>query len=104
MSAKGVITTSEATYVANVGPNTINGQQITTKSCKVAKAPNYIGLGLYSGPDMLEANIGVSIALHTHQDGFCKMFTAIAGAIAGAFGPEGAGLAAIFGVVGATCS
>ena len=103
MSAKGVITTSEATYVATIGPNTINGQQITTKSCQVAKAPNYIGLGVYSGPDTLEASIGISIALHTHQDGFCKMFTAIAGAIAGAFDPEGTPLAVIFGAVGATC-
>lgn len=105
MSAKGVITTSTVKWFDDNRPT--GGQRPPQKrdgSCQVAKAPNFIGLGVYSSLNTLEATIGVSIALQTQQNGFCTTISSISGAIAGAFGPEGAGLAAIFGIISATCS
>ena len=106
MSAEGVITTSTLNFVEFTSPT--NGDRPTQKrdaeSCQVAKAPNSIGLGVYSSPGALEATITVTIAVQTPQNGFCSTMTSVAGAIAGAFGPVGADLAAIFGVVSASCS
>ena len=106
MKAEGVITTSTLNFVEFTSPT--NGDRPTQKrdavSCQVAKAPNSIGLGVYSSPGALEATITVTIAVQTPQNGFCSTMTSVAGAIAGAFGPVGADLAAIFGVVSASCS
>lgn len=107
MRAKGVITTSTLNFVDFTRPT--NGDRPPQKrdddSCQVAKAPDYIGLGVYSSPNgPLEAFIQVTITLQRPENGFCAKISSITGAIAGAFGPVGADLAAIFGVVSASCS
>ena len=107
MSAQGVITTSTVNYMVQTGPINKNGMQTEGESCQVAQAPNFIGLGLYSSPNTLEATIAVSIAVQTPNNGFCATVgptSSFTGAIAGAFGPVGAGLASIFGVISAACS
>ena len=104
MSAQGVITSSIVTYMVSIVPLTHDGALSKPESCQVAQAPNFIGFGVYSALNTLEATIEASIALQTQTNGFCTTMSSIAGAIAGAFGPVGADLAAIFGVVSATCS
>lgn len=107
MSAKGVIDTSTITYQVSTGPTNKNGAQTKGASCQVAKAPNSIGLVVFSSPNVMEAMITVSIAVQTPESGFCATVggpSGIAGAIAGVFGAPGAALAAIFGVVSASCS
>ena len=107
MSGNGIVKTSTVNYIVTTGPITKNGQQIENESCQVAKAPNFIGLGLYSSPTTLEATISVSITVQTPQNGFCATIggpSGLTAAIVGAFGPVGAGLAAIFGAISAACS
>lgn len=107
MSAQGVITTSTVNYMVETGPINKNGMQTEGESCQVANAPNFIGLGVYSSPNNLEATIAVSIAVQTPDDGFCATVgptSSFTSAIAGAFGPVGAGIASIFGVISAACS
>lgn len=62
---------------------------------------------MYLDSGALEATITVTIALQTQQSGFCNTMgstIALTAAVAGAFGPVGAGFAAIFGVISAECS
>lgn len=75
------------------------GQCIDTDSFST-----FIGFGVYSSPSTLEATIAVSITRQKQQNGFCSTFSSIVGVITGVFGPEGAGLAAIFGTISAACS
>ena len=108
MSAKGIITTSTVNYIVTTGPTNKNGPQIEGKSCTVAKAPAFIGLGVYSAVNVLEATISVTAAVGTPGSGFCAngvaQTAALTGAIAGAFGPIGAGIGAIFGTISAACA
>ena len=107
ISAKGFITTSTVSYdVYTPGFAKDDGGAETTASCQVAKAPDFIGLSRYSSPSSLDAFITVSISIQTPQNGFCGTIgpaSSITGAVAGAFGPVGAGIAAIFGTVSAVC-
>ncbi len=108
MSAKGVVTTSTVNFVDSNRPN--SGERPPQKrdgSCQIARAPTDIGLGVYLDSGALEATITVTIALQTQQSGFCNTMgstIALTAAVAGAFGPVGAGFAAIFGVISAECS
>ena len=103
MSAHGVIKTTTEYYSVDVIPTTLHGLDTKDVACQVAKAPNDIGLSVYSG-NYLEATIRVNIALvPPPESGFCSTFSSIAGAIVSVFGTAGADLAAIFGIVGAAC-
>ena len=107
MSAPGVITYSVVNYMVTTGPINKNGPQTEGESCIVANAPDFIGLGVYSSANTLEATIAVSIAVQTPDNGFCATVgpaSSFTGAISGAFGPVGAGIAAIFGIISAACT
>ena len=73
----------------------------------MATAPNYVGLGVYSAANTLEATISVSIAVTTPGKGFCStpagQVAALGEAVVNAFGPAGAALGAIFGKVFGNC-
>ena len=109
MSANGLVVENTANYFVNTGgDNHASGQQSNAFSCSVATAPNFVGLGVYSAPNTLEATIAVSIAVTTPDPGFCgegvAQVSALSGAMVGAFGAAGAALGAIFGAVSAGCS
>lgn len=108
MSASGVISRSTINYSVKTGPINKDGVQIEGHSCSVATAPSFIGLGVYSAPNTLEATISVTAAVGTPSTGFCAsggaQASTLTAAIAGAFGPVGAGVAAIFGSVSAFCT
>lgn len=108
MGASGVISTQTVSYAVSDGPINKNGIQQHGESCSVSTAPSFIGLGVYSAANTLEATISVTAAVGTPGSGFCGTgggsAAALAGSIAGAFGPVGAGIAAIFGVVSAFCT
>ena len=106
MSGNGVVETTKMEYGV-AGPINKDGIQITEGSCNVAKAPSFIGLGVFSSANVLEAYLQVTVTMVKPDSGFCGgelgNAAALTGAIAGAFGPVGAGIAAIFGVISATC-
>lgn len=108
MSAQGIITTNTVNYTVTTGPTNKNGPQVKGESCTVATAPSFIGLGVYSAENVLEATISVSASIGTPGSGFCAsgvaQTSALTGAIAGAFGPVGAGIGAVFGTISAACS
>lgn len=108
MSAKGVINTQTVNYFVTTGPINKNGGQTQGESCSFATAPAFIGLGVYSAQNVLEATISVSASIGTPGSGFCAsgigQASALTGAIAGAFGPVGAGIGAVFGTISAACS
>lgn len=107
MSGNGVVETTNVDYGV-YGPINKNGIQTEEESCNVAKAPSFIGLDVYSAENVLEATISVTMTIVDPESGFCASgvgdAAASTGAIAGAFGPVGAGIAAIFGVISATCA
>ena len=107
MSGKGIVETTKVDYGVD-GAIGKDGIQITAESCNVAKAPSFITLGVYSSATTLEAHVSVTASIVKPESGFCASgvgdAAALTGAIAGAFGPVGAGLAAIFGVISATCA
>ena len=100
MGAKGVSTSSTATYLV-IGFAKDGGSY--QEHCTVATAPSYVGLGVYSAPNVLMATISAEISASGGGDGLCGG-AGIVGAIAGAFGPVGAAVGAIFGTVSASCS
>ena len=108
MSAKGLINTQTVNYIVTTGPTNKNGQQIEGESCTVATAPSFIGLGVYSAENVLEATISVSASIGTPGSGSCAsgvaQTSALTGAIAGSFVPVGAGIGAVFGAISAACS
>ena len=105
MGAKDVITTSTVTYAVTDGAINKNGPQMHGEDCTVATAPSYVGLGVYSAPNVLMATISAEISAVGSDGGNGLCGTAgIVGAIAGAFGPGGAVVGAIFGTVSASCS
>lgn len=108
MSANGLVDTQPVNYIVTTGPTNRNGPQIAGRSCTVAKAPSFVGLGVYSAENVLEATISVSASIGTPGSGFCAsgvaQASALTGAIAGAFGPVGAGIGAIFGTISAACA
>ena len=108
MSAQGITTTNTVNYILTTGPTNKNGPQLAGRSCTVAAAPSFIGLGVYSAQNVLEATISVSASIGTPGSGFCAsgvaQASALTGAIAGAFGPVGAGIGAVFGTISAACS
>ena len=107
MSGKGVVETKKVEYGVGGAINK-DGIQITPESCNVAKAPSFIALGVYSAENVLEASIQVTVTMVDPDPGFCGSevgdAAALTGAIAGAFGPAGAVIAAMFGVISASCS
>ncbi|KAK0511185.1 hypothetical protein JMJ35_006737 [Cladonia borealis] len=112
MSAQGVITDSTVPFETETdshptGTRPPQKRVDSDDSCTLAQAPNYIGLGVYFADDALMSTFDVTITLQEQTNGFCSKFSSIAaltGAIAGAFGPIGADLAAIFGSISASCS
>ena len=107
MLGKGVVETTKVEYVVGRVFNK-NCIQITVESCNVARAPFFIALGIYSAENVLEASIQVTVTMVDPDSGFCASgvgdTAALTAAIAGAFGPVGAGIAALFGVISASCS
>lgn len=107
MSAEGLITREDVTYISKIRPANLNGQVMEKGTCSVAKAPTFIGLGVYSAKDTLSALISATVAVKEPDTGFCGgdagQATALGASIAGAFGPVGAGLAAVFGTISAMC-
>ena len=107
MSAQGVITTQTANYLVVTGAIGKNGGQSQGASCQIATAPTFIGLGVYLN-GLLQASFQVTASVGTPGSGFCAnglaSTSALTGAIAGALGPIGAGVAAIFGIISASCT
>ncbi|KAL8850439.1 MAG: hypothetical protein Q9221_004581 [Calogaya cf. arnoldii] len=111
MSTEGFVTKKDLRYITGFGPATKDGQEIKSATCSVATAPAFIGVSVYTtlpnGKLLPEATVTVSIAVGTPETGFCaggtKDITAITAAAFSAFGPIGAGFAAIFGTISASC-
>ena len=61
MGAKDVSTTSTVTYAVQDGAINKNGFQMHGVDCTVATAPSYVGLGVYSAPNVLMATISAEI-------------------------------------------
>ena len=108
MSGKGIVHTTKVEYGVATGVINRDGIQLKDESCNVAKAPSFIGLGVFSAVNVLEATMQVTATMVDPEPGFCGSevgdVAALTGAIVGAFGAVGAALAAIFGVVSATCA
>ena len=106
MSASGVVNTTAMDYIVTTGPINKNGPQIEGETCNVASAPSFIGLGVYSAQNVLEATITVTVDVQTPASGFCALApaSALSGAVVSAFGAPGAALGAIFGTVSAVCA
>ena len=104
MSADGLVTRQDVTYISKIHPANLNGQVMEKGTCSVAKAPTFIGLSVYAAEYTLSALISVTVDVKEPETGFCGGDALALGAsIAGAFGPVGAGLAAVLGSVSATC-
>ncbi|KAL8658793.1 MAG: hypothetical protein Q9226_000775 [Calogaya cf. arnoldii] len=111
MSTEDFITKEDLNYIVGFSPATKDGQEIKSAKCSVATAPAFIGVSVYNAAGSAEgpirANIAVEIAVGTPEKGFCaggtKDITAISAAVTSAFGPIGAGFAAIFGTISASC-
>ena len=113
MGVKGVINTQTANYGVLQGAIGKNGGQTAGYSCQVATAPSFIGINVWNAPvapnsASLAATISVTATVGTPGSGFCgdgvAQTAALTGAVVGAFGPVGAGIAALFGTISATCS
>ena len=108
MSADGVVNTTAMTYITQDGPISSQGITIVDHTCNVAQAPSFIGLGVYSAENVLEATISVTVSVQVPESGFCAMASqaALAGSVAGAFDAEGVGapVSAVFGTISAVCA
>lgn len=105
-SAKGVIDTQDTTFQAIEGFNE-DGPIYDFEPCTISKAPQEIDIVYFSAPNVMEATIQVIATVQPVNSGFCAdgvaQGTALAAAIASAFGAWGAAIAGIFGTVSAVC-
>ena len=107
IGAGDFISRQDITYISDVGPATKDGSSIEGATCSVAKAPAFVGLGVFSDEETMKANVAVGIAVGTPEGRFCtgevKNQAALTAAVSSAFGPVGAVIAVIFGVIAAAC-
>ncbi|KAG8527316.1 uncharacterized protein KY384_008060 [Bacidia gigantensis] len=103
-SADGVIDSQTTEYSAITGPSDyMGGPKVSMQQCKTSKAPQEIDIGFFSAPNIMEATIQVIVTVEQVENGFCSKGLPLAAAVTSAFGAWGAGIAAIFGTVSATC-
>ena len=90
ISANGLVDTQPVNYIVTTGPTNKNGPQVAGRSCTVAKAPSFVGMGVYSAEIVLEVTISVSASIGTPGSGFCASGVAQASALTGAI-PKASG-------------
>lgn len=107
-SAKGIIETKTTKYRTNEATSSGShwGTSDSYKDCEISKAPQEVHITRFLNGAM-EGDIAVTVTVQPKKDGFCDspagQAAQLGSAVSSVFGAPGTALAAIFGVIQASC-